>query len=116
MRILCRDWLVTRETEEAVSWMQSVINLGRLARDRANLPIKSPLAEVVVVHTEQKVLDDVSRLEKYILEELNVRKLTVSTDKTTYNVRLSAEPDHKLLGQRFKKEFKSIVGGIKVSQ
>lgn len=94
--------------------MQSVINLGRLARDRANLPIKSPLAEVVVVHTEEKFLQQVRCLEKYILEELNVRKLTISKDKAAYNVRLTAEPDRKALGQRFKKEFKDILEAVKV--
>jgi len=107
------DWLQDNVIEEIVNGMQTVINLGRLARDRANLPIKSPLAEVIVVHTEEAFLTEIRGLEKYILEELNVRKLTLSSNKAAYNVKLRAEPDHKLLGQKYKKDFKALLTAIK---
>jgi len=107
------DWLVDKDIEESVGGMQTVINLGRLARDRANLPIKSPLPEVIVIHNDPLFLEEVKKLENYILEELNVKKITLSTDKSAYNVKLTAEPDHKVLGQRFKNEFRTILSGVK---
>ncbi len=61
--------------------MQSVIELGRVVRDRKTMPVKYPLPELVVIHKDQECLDDVNKLQAYILDELNVKKLTMSTDK-----------------------------------
>lgn len=48
-----------------------------------------------------------------LLQELNVRKVTVSTDKNKYGIRLRAEPDHMVLGKRLKGAFKSVMAAIK---
>ncbi|XP_011866272.1 PREDICTED: isoleucine--tRNA ligase, cytoplasmic [Vollenhovia emeryi] len=106
------DYLIDKDIEKAVSHMQSVIQLGRTARDRKVIPTKYPLPEIVVIHRDAEVLRDVVSLESYILEELNVKKLTVTTDKEKYGVTLRAEPDHKTLGARLKGEFKQIIHAI----
>lgn len=49
----------------------------------------------------------------FILQELNVRQLTLSTDKDKYGIRLRAEPDHMVLGKRLKGAFKAITASIK---
>ncbi|CAH1783925.1 unnamed protein product [Owenia fusiformis] len=108
-----REELIHAEIEEAVLRMQTVVELGRVVRDRATMPVKYPLREIVVIHQEQAVLDDVRSSQKYILEELNVRKLTTTTDKEKYGVHLRAEPDHKTLGPRLGGAFKTIIGDIK---
>lgn len=46
-------------------------------------------------------------------KELNVRKVTLSTDKDKYGIRLRAEPDHMVLGKRLKGAFKSVMAAIK---
>ena len=43
--------------------MQSVIELGRVLRDRKTMPVKYPLPELIVIHTDQECLDDVKSLE-----------------------------------------------------
>ena len=48
--------------------MQSVIELGRVVRDRKTIPSKYPLKEVVVIHPDEECMEDVRSLEKYILE------------------------------------------------
>ena len=48
-----------------------------------------------------------------VLQELNVRQLTLSTDKDKYGISLRAEPDHMVLGKRLKGAFKSVIGSIK---
>ncbi|KAH0630069.1 hypothetical protein JD844_012665 [Phrynosoma platyrhinos] len=72
-----------------------------------------PLKEVVVIHQDPQALEDIRSLEKYILEELNVRQVTLSTDKDKYGIRLRAEPDHMVLGKRLKGAFKSVMAAIK---
>lgn len=108
-----RDHLIDKGIEKAVSYMQSVIQLGRIVRDRKVIPTKYPLPEIVVIHRDAEVLTDIVSLKSYILEELNVKKLTVTTDKEKYGVTLRAEPDHKTLGARLKGEFKQIIQAIK---
>ncbi|XP_077429645.1 isoleucine--tRNA ligase, cytoplasmic [Vanacampus margaritifer] len=108
-----RENLIDKRIENAVSQMQSVIELGRVIRDRKTLPVKYPLKEVVVIHQDPDALKDIQSLQKYILEELNVRQLTISTDKDKYGIRLRAEPDHMVLGKRLKGAFKAITAAIK---
>uniref|UniRef100_A0A672GGT6 isoleucine--tRNA ligase n=1 Tax=Salarias fasciatus TaxID=181472 RepID=A0A672GGT6_SALFA len=108
-----RERLIDKRIESAVSQMQSVIELGRVIRDRKTLPVKYPLKEVVVIHQDPEALKDIQSLQKYILEELNVRQLTLSTDKDKYGIRLRAEPDHMVLGKRLKGAFKAVTASIK---
>ncbi|KAK2874542.1 hypothetical protein Q8A67_021695 [Cirrhinus molitorella] len=108
-----RESLIDKRIESAVTQMQSVIELGRVIRDRKTLPVKYPLKEVVVIHQDPEALRDIQSLQKYILEELNVRQLTLSTDKDKYGIRLRAEPDHMVLGKRLKGAFKSVTSSIK---
>jgi isoleucyl-tRNA synthetase len=93
--------------------MQTVIDLGRMIRDRKTIPVKYPLPEVVVIHQDEQCLQDITSLEHYILEELNVRHMTITTDKKKYGVMLRAEPDHKTLGARLKGAFKPVMQAIK---
>ncbi|XP_038628151.1 isoleucine--tRNA ligase, cytoplasmic [Tachyglossus aculeatus] len=108
-----REELIDKKMERAVSRMQSVIELGRVIRERKTIPVKYPLKEVVVIHQDPEALKDIQSLEKYILEELNVRQVTVSTDKNKYGITLRAEPDHMVLGKRLKGAFKTVMASIK---
>nr|XP_009935744.1 PREDICTED: isoleucine--tRNA ligase, cytoplasmic [Opisthocomus hoazin] len=108
-----REDLIDKKIESAVSCLQSVIELGRVIRDRKTIPVKYPLKEVVIIHQDPEALENVRSLEKYILEELNVRQVTLSTNKDKYGVRLRAEPDHMVLGKRLKGAFKLVMAAIK---
>lgn len=105
--------LINKDIERSVAHMQSVIELGRVIRDRKTIPIKYPLPEVIVVHQNPQYIADVESLQDYVLSELNVRKLTVTTDKSVYGITLRAEPDHKILGLRLKQDFKNVTAAIK---
>lgn len=108
-----RPQLINDKIERAVSYMQTIIDLGRIVRDRKTIPVKYPLPEIVVIHQDPAILDEIMSLKSYILEELNIRELTVTTDKNKYGVTLRAEPDHKTLGARLKGEFKSVMQAVK---
>ena len=108
-----REDLIDVDIERAVARMQAVVELGRVVRDRRTMPIKYPLPELVVIHKDQQCLDDVCVLQSYVLEELNVKKLTLSSDKKQYGVSFRAEPDHKTLGLRLKGAFKDVMKEIK---
>ena len=101
-----RKDLIDENIERAVSRMQAVIELGRVLRDRKTMPLKYPLPELVVIHQDKEYLEDVESLQSYVLDELNIKNLTMSSEKADYNVTLRAEPDHKTLGFRLKGAFK----------
>ncbi|KAL2749130.1 hypothetical protein V1477_002740 [Vespula maculifrons] len=105
--------LIDESIEKSVSYMQIIIELGRIVRDRKTIPVKYPLPNIVVIHQDNNVLKDIVSLKSYILEELNVKELITTTDKEKYGVTLRAEPDHKILGARLKGEFKSVTQAIK---
>ncbi|XP_055858275.1 isoleucine--tRNA ligase, cytoplasmic [Episyrphus balteatus] len=104
---------VKNEIEVGVSRMQSVVELGRVMRDRRLLPVKYPVSEIIVIHKDENYLKDIESLQDYVKSELNVRKLTLSSDKEKFGITLRAEPDHKSLGQRLKGDFKAVMAAIK---
>ena len=78
----------------------------------AALCFQYPLKEVVVVNEDKDVLRDVDSLRDYILDELNVRNLTVTSDKEAYSIAMKARPDIKALGIRLKKDSKAVCAAI----
>jgi len=87
---------IRSDIERSVALMQSVVELGRVMRDRRTLPVKYPVSEIIVIHKDPQTLEAIKSLQDFILSELNVRKLTLSSDKEKYGVSLRAEPDHKV--------------------
>jgi len=98
-----REELFDQAIERRVSRMQKVIELGRAARDKSNVGLKTPLRTLIVLASSEYV-DDVRSLESYVQEELNIRELVLTSDEKAYNVRLRAVPMWAVIGQKFKKE------------
>ncbi|KAJ1484593.1 hypothetical protein T484DRAFT_1796580 [Baffinella frigidus] len=65
--------------EEKVARMQAVIVAGRAARDRRQVSLRTPLALATVVLPDQSLVDDLSAMESYILQELNLRAIVFTT-------------------------------------
>ncbi|KAK3721956.1 isoleucine--tRNA ligase [Vermiconidia calcicola] len=107
-----REELFDPVVERRVSRMQKVIELGRLARERRTISLKTPLKTLVVLHQDQQVLDDVRTLERYVTEELNVRDLVLSSEESKYGVEYSVQADVKNLGQKFKKDAPKIKAAL----
>ncbi|KAF2480103.1 tRNA synthetases class I-domain-containing protein [Neohortaea acidophila] len=107
-----REELFDPVVERRVARMQKVIELGRLARERRTLTLKTPLKTLVVLHQDQEFLDDVRTLERYVTDELNVRDLVLTSDEKSYGVEYSIQADVKNLGMKFKKDAVKIKGAL----
>ncbi|CAG8524758.1 10793_t:CDS:10, partial [Scutellospora calospora] len=92
------------EIERRMSRMQAVIDLGRVIREKKNIGLKTPLKELVVIHSNSQYLSDVMSLENYIVEELNIKNLLATSDESKYGIKYRAEADWKVLGQKLKKD------------
>lgn len=100
------------EIERAVGRMQAVIELGRTIRERKNISLKTPLKELVVIHSDPQYHADVKALESYISEELNVRSIVITDNEDKYGVKYKAEADWKVLGQKLKKDAMKVKKGL----
>ncbi|KAG9291531.1 hypothetical protein G9A89_021950 [Geosiphon pyriformis] len=92
------------DIERRVSRMKTVIELGRFVREKKNIGLKTPLEELVVIHSDAQYHSDVQSLKKYIVEELNIRNLVVTSEEEKYNIKYKAEADWKKLGQKLRKD------------
>ncbi|GAA6032401.1 hypothetical protein JCM8097_008156 [Rhodosporidiobolus ruineniae] len=94
--------------ERQVSRLQSVIELGRQARKERNgrpeVPVRIPLAELVVFHPEQEYLDDVKSLKAYVEAELNVREVVFTSDEARCGIKYRAGADFAVLGRKLRKD------------
>lgn len=98
--------------EDAVDRMQQLILLGRQKRNQVQIKVKTPLARLTVIHKDQELLDEISKLESYIETELNVKKVEYSVEEDKY-ITLFAKPNSPVLGKRLGKEFGKFMGMIK---
>ncbi len=99
-----REELFDEVIERRVGRMQSVIELGRMSRERRGIGLKTPLKSLVVIHRDQTYLDDVRALERYVVEELNIRDLVLTSDEDTYGVKYVVTADWPTLGKKLKKD------------
>ncbi|KAH7317048.1 isoleucyl-tRNA synthetase [Stachybotrys elegans] len=89
--------------ERRVFSMQKVIQLGRLARERRTLALRTPLLTLVVIADSQQ-LSDIESLKSYVQEELNVRDVILTENEEEYNILLEAKVDWPTLGKKLKKD------------
>ncbi|TPX62646.1 isoleucine---tRNA ligase [Powellomyces hirtus] len=100
------------DVERSVGRMQTVIDLGRFIRDQKTLPLKTPLRELVIVNPDPQFHADVKALESYIVEELNIRTVTVTSEEQKYGIKYKLLPDWKILGQKLKKDLSKVKNGV----
>lgn len=103
-----RQELFDLEIERRVGRMQRVIELARVSRERRTIGLKTPLKTLIVIHADPVYLEDIRSLESYIVEELNVRDLVLSSDEARYNVQYSCTADWPVLGKKLKKDMQKV--------
>ena len=64
--------------------MQQIILLGRQKRNKTNIKVKTPLSKLTVIHKDQDLLKEISKLEGYIKAELNVKELLYSENEVQF--------------------------------
>jgi len=99
-----REELFNDEIERQVGRMQTVIDLGRLCRERRGLGGKMPLKTLVVIHRDPQYLEDVQKMQTELCAELNVLDLVLTSDENKYQVQYSLDADWPVLGKKLKKD------------
>ena len=102
-----QDALFDEVIERKVSAMQKAIQLARTARERVNISLKTPLLSLVVI-ADAQLISDIKSLESYVKEELNIRKIILTSEEEKYHISLEARVDWPTLGKKLKKDAQSI--------
>ncbi|CAK7902910.1 hypothetical protein CAAN1_16S02014 [[Candida] anglica] len=107
-----REELFDDAIEVAVGRMQKVIDLGRNIRESKTISLKNPLKELVILHSDPDYLKDVESLKTYIIDELNVRNLVITSDEAAYGVEYTAVADWPVLGKKLKGDAKRVKAAL----
>ncbi|MEM1556925.1 MAG: class I tRNA ligase family protein [Candidatus Bathyarchaeia archaeon] len=106
------DWptpnenLINRELMDDMDIVIKVCSLGRAARNKAGIKLRQPLMEVKVIASEE-VLNRIRRLEYLVLEELNVKKISFTTDRREV-IDYTIKPIPEILGKKYGRLFQKI--------
>ncbi len=103
--------LIEPMLEQAVTRMQHIVLLGRQKRNQEKIKVKYPLSQLTIIHDDPSLLEEIGKLEHYILSELNVKEIAYSTDEDQY-INLYAKPNSPVLGKRLGGRFKSFKQSI----
>jgi len=90
--------------EDAMGRMQQIILLGRQKRNQIQIKVKTPLRRLTILHKDQRLLDEIKKLQGYIQAELNIKTIEYSVDEGKF-IKLYAKPNSPVLGKRLGKKF-----------
>ena len=97
--------LIDGELERGMEGVMGIVVNGRSARNAGNLKNRQPLAEMVVVSDKPLNLSEEEKA--IVLEELNVKKMTVADDASVY-IKYKLKPQLKTLGPKYGKKLGAI--------
>ena len=101
---LYKSEFIDPSLEDAVTRMQQLILLGRQKRNQEQVKVKTPLSSLTVIHKNEKVLEGLRKLERYVKTELNVKNVEYSREEEKF-IKLYAKPNAPVLGKRLGKAF-----------
>jgi isoleucyl-tRNA synthetase len=114
---LC-DWptadasLISPQLRDETALVMRLVNLGRAAREKAQLRVRQPLSVVYVRVTSDVERASLQRLSGQILDELNVKRLEMlppESDMLVYTV----EPKMSVLGPKYGKLLPRLLGTLR---
>jgi isoleucyl-tRNA synthetase len=98
------------ELEQAMAIARETVRLGLAARGQAQIKVRQPLAEAVVVATGQE-REAIERLAGVVREELNVRRVRFVTGAEELG-EYEVKANYRTLGPRFSKDMPRVVAAI----
>ncbi|MGN0818710.1 MAG: class I tRNA ligase family protein, partial [Candidatus Coproplasma sp.] len=99
------ETMIDGELEKGMEGVLDIVVLGRAARNAGNLKNRQPLSEMVMVTAREFTLSEDEK--RIVLEELNVKSLTVADDAGKY-ISYKLKPQLKTLGPKYGKKLGAI--------
>ncbi len=99
-----------KELEERMALAQTVTSAVLSIRKKERLKVRQPLQKIMIPVLNEKSKAQLEAVKDLILSEVNVKELEILTDSGILVKQI--KPDFKVLGPRFGKSMKSVVGVI----
>jgi isoleucyl-tRNA synthetase len=103
---------LNQDAVEAMEALQGIVELGRNAREKRNISLRTPVKTVVAIlrnPSETVVKGITGPLKQYILSELNAWDFQVVPKEQEHDwVTLSLTPNFEVLGKKLGKKMKCI--------
>src|SRR5204862_4368646 len=100
--------------DEELEWQMEIaraaVELGRAARAQAKVKLRQPLGEAVVVAADRE-REAIERLERMVLEELNVKGVRYVSQADELG-RFELKPNYRELGPRFGKRMPQVAEAV----
>ncbi|MBI2955245.1 MAG: isoleucine--tRNA ligase [Chloroflexi bacterium] len=87
--------------------VMKIVSMGRAARSKANLKVRQPVSEVIAKVKTSEEAEALESLKGQVLDELNAKKLSVTTDESQL-VTYSIKGKLNLLGPRYGRELTEV--------
>lgn len=100
------------ELELQMKFAQDIVYLVRAVRVKNNLKTRQPLRQLLIPVTNAKDKDTILKVEDIILEEVNIKELTIIEGNSDIIVK-KAKPNFKSIGPKFGKAVKAVQNIIK---
>ncbi len=101
---------IDRDLDRDMSALLQAVNLGRAARNKANVKVRQPLPEVRIWARTEATLAAVERMQEQLLDELNVKALGRIDDPAEYATYV-IRPNLSVLGPKYGKQL-GVVRGL----
>ncbi|MCF7842310.1 MAG: isoleucine--tRNA ligase [Lentisphaeria bacterium] len=105
---------IDEELLDKINTIIKTVELGRAARNKANMKVRQPLAEIQIYWPEKNRRNFVDELRQQVLDELNIKRLTVLED-TGDSIRYAVKPNLAILGPKYGKDLGRIRSLLQVS-
>jgi len=99
--------LVNEQRSADTTLVQRLVSLGRAARQQANVRVRQPLAELVVIVRTAEERAAAERFAAEIADELNVKRVSVG-DGADPRLSYTLRPNLPVLGPRFGRELSAV--------
>ena len=109
------DKLIDEDLSAATNLAMRLARLGRSARERANLRVRQPLAELVVDLSNEKDRARLATIGDQLRDELNVKQVRLATEVGGLTA-ATVKPNFKALGPRFGRRMKEVTAAIAAAE
>jgi len=91
--------LIDADLESAFELARRAVSLGRKIREEQRIKVRQPLAELTLVHRDEKVRNLAGKVIALVADELNVKRVALSADEGQFAT-VTVKPNFKTLGKR----------------
>ncbi|MGB4654938.1 MAG: isoleucine--tRNA ligase [Bacteroidales bacterium] len=103
--------VIDKQLEERMQLAQTISSMVLSLRKRTNIRVRQPLSKIIIPTTDQRLIEQIQKVEDIILNEVNVKGIEFLEESSKIVVK-TVKPNFKTLGPKYGKLMKDIANTI----